>query len=158
MAFSFPAETANLLDLFSFVSWTSIGLIMISLIILRRKKKDTKRTFKVQDRVTKIAFLSEYFWCRLARRITMHDSDIFFSTSKFINFRQCYSQLKTSWFLPFVFNADEHLSWQKFGVNVVGVSECPGSQKYPWGLLTWTIVEWKVPCVRYSQQHTIQVQ
>ncbi len=27
----------------------------------------------------------------------------------------------------------------------VGVSECPGSQKYPWGLLTRTIVEWKVP-------------
>ncbi len=39
--------------------------------------------------------------------------------------------------------------------NVVGVSECPGCQKCTVHFWLWQSSKWKVPCMRYSQQHTI---
>ena len=56
------ADTSSLLDMFNFVAWTFVGLVMISLLVMRVTKKDVKRAFKVYIiPQTMIKHIKQYF-------------------------------------------------------------------------------------------------
>ena len=42
-----PGDVSSLLNMLNFVAWMFIGLVMISLLVMRFTKKDVKREFKV---------------------------------------------------------------------------------------------------------------
>ena len=42
-----PGDVSSLLDMLNFVAWMFVGMVMISLLVMRVTKKDVKREFKV---------------------------------------------------------------------------------------------------------------